>query len=536
MAKSLDPSLNTSGVKPESERARIVRLMKISGIGIGVGVATAVTAGLAVPVVAAGLGAGAASLGIGGAAGLTTFLSTSVGSATVAGLVGAGSASLTGWRYGRRVGRLKVFRFVEIPRVQLLNSVYQRLDPAECRLLDERLYRRQDFFDKPPKKRKGWMLTSKLMNRKRSLDILSPHQASASILDEVGPTYVHIGTIICVEGWIKRKGRLVTQRPATPTGSGPDVQHFPSLNLDAADAALVDDFDLCSSEDPCRAIDFPCSVTPNVRSSLCSEDVTVSKEREPSTDPIVLPLTTASTYDNEEDSTVGRRTEQWVRLAEWSTVFALEWDPSLLENLGSHIYEIQTCFAVSMAQTWLTFSAAGHITTPLSWPLGLIQFANNLDNIWAMCMSRAEQASRALAAAIKDTKSMFPVSLVGFSMGARVIFYALVHLAQEGQLNLVHNVVLAGVPTSHNSKNWKLARSAVTGRFVNAFSPKDWMLGFLYRYNEWQLHVAGIQAVPSPRSIENVDIGDVIKSHADYCEKMPQVLRLVNYPTKCNSF
>ncbi|KAH0481028.1 MAG: hypothetical protein KVP17_001898, partial [Porospora cf. gigantea B] len=399
MARSLDPSLNTSGVKPESERARIVRLMKISGIGIGVGVATAVTAGLAVPVVAAGLGAGAASLGIGGTAGLTAFLSTSVGSATVAGLVGAGSASLTGWRYGRRVGRLKVFRFVEIPHVPLLNSVYQRLDPVECRVLEERLYRRQDFFDKPAKKRKGWKLTSKGMKRKRSLDIISPPRSSASISDEDGPTYVHIGTIICVEGWIKRKGRLVTERPATPTVSGQDIQHFPSLSLDAADAALVDDSDLCSSEDPNRAIDFPYSVTPNVRSSLCSEDLTVSNEREPSADLVALPLTTDSTHDNEANSTHCRRTEQWVPLAEWATVFTLEWDPSLLENLGSHIYEIQTCFAVSMAQTWLTFSAAGHITTPLSWPLGLIQFANNLDNVWAMCMSRAEQASRALAAA-----------------------------------------------------------------------------------------------------------------------------------------
>lgn len=208
LVESLSHALKTSGTRPESEKARTLRLLKISGIGIGVGVATALTAGLAVPVVAAGLGAGAATLGLSGAAGLSAFLSTAAGSAAVAGLIGAGSASLTGWKYGRRVGRLKVFRFEPVRPIGLMHSTLARMHPTEERLLVEWLFERREVLElQPAKKKSSWRIGRSLFKKKKD-DVAVEDD---SILDEdteesIFPiNYVHMATIICVEGWIIRR-------------------------------------------------------------------------------------------------------------------------------------------------------------------------------------------------------------------------------------------------------------------------------------------------------------------------------------------
>lgn len=299
------------------------------------------------------------------------------------------------------------------------------------------------------------------------------------------------------------------------------------LTLDSFDSDEISDADFQTPQPAADYISLP-TLTPSL--SHTEDSLVPPPDTSHFVDVAVRSLTPVP-VDEIEPISPGSPTPRpdWTCLAETATVFALKWDPSLLERLGGQIQSIQTNFAVSMAHTWISFTAVGHILSPLSWPIGLISFANDLDNAWAMTMTRAEQASRALAAAIKETKSPFPLSLIGFSMGARVIFYALIHLAREGKLDLVHNVVLAGTPTSHNVKNWRLARSAVTGRLVNAYSRNDWMLAFLYRYNEWQLRVAGIQAVPLS-SVENFNVSSIVKSHADYCDKMPELLQFVSFP------
>lgn len=46
---------------------------------------------------------------------------------------------------------------------------------------------------------------------------------------------------------------------------------------------------------------------------------------------------------------------------------------------------------------------------------------------------------------------------------------------------MVEHVVLMGAPVSTRMERWAMARSSVAGRFVNAYSRRDWVLGLIYR-------------------------------------------------------
>ena len=45
----------------------------------------------------------------------------------------------------------------------------------------------------------------------------------------------------------------------------------------------------------------------------------------------------------------------------------------------------------------------------------------------------------------------------------------------------VETVVLLGTPVSLRPERWAMARSVVSGRFINGFSRRDWVLGLVYR-------------------------------------------------------
>ena len=53
----------------------------------------------------------------------------------------------------------------------------------------------------------------------------------------------------------------------------------------------------------------------------------------------------------------------------------------------------------------------------------------------------------------------------------------------------MESVVLLGTPVGVHPERWHIARSAVSGRFVNGYSRRDWILGFVYR---------GSKGMPAP--------------------------------------
>ena len=93
-------------------------------------------------------------------------------------------------------------------------------------------------------------------------------------------------------------------------------------------------------------------------------------------------------------------------------------------------------------------------------------------------MGRANAAGLILADSLIDRNlGARPITLVGFSLGARVIFSCLRELAAKGASGLIQNVYLFGSPIVNSKEEYLRARSVVSGRFVNGYASNDWILG-----------------------------------------------------------
>ncbi|KJP88257.1 hypothetical protein AK88_02038 [Plasmodium fragile] len=212
-------------------------------------------------------------------------------------------------------------------------------------------------------------------------------------------------------------------------------------------------------------------------------------------------------------------------------LYALKWENHLLKTLGSLIETMLSQeFAITASRIWLQYTIASTLSAALTWPLALIKYASSLDNVYLLIRERAQQAGRILAEALSDrnTVGQRPVILIGYSVGARVIFYCLKYLHAKKLYNIVSNAIFIGLPATTSTRVWEQIRMVVTNRVINVYSKNDWLLGFLYRYMEWKLSVAGLIAVNVP-NVENYDASGIIHSHLDYKRKLKDIFNLINF-------
>jgi pimeloyl-ACP methyl ester carboxylesterase len=159
------------------------------------------------------------------------------------------------------------------------------------------------------------------------------------------------------------------------------------------------------------------------------------------------------------------------------------------------------------------------------WPIGLLKFAQVVDNPFNVAKARAEKAGLVLAdAIIQRAQGKRPVTLVGYSLGARLIYSCIMSLAERKAFGLIDSVVLMGAPVPSNTESWALMRGVVSGRLVNVYSADDWVLGFLYRTSAIQLGIAGLQEVEGVEGVENFNVGDIIDGHMKYAVSVEQIL------------
>merc|ERR1719215_657889 len=159
----------------------------------------------------------------------------------------------------------------------------------------------------------------------------------------------------------------------------------------------------------------------------------------------------------------------------------------------------------------------------------IISTMAGLDNAWLVVAERAQQAGKCLAQALADRKNVGqrPVTLIGHSMGARVIMYCLQELFALKEFHVVDDVILMGAPVTTRGGKWARARTVVSGRLINCYMWKDWILAFLYRYLEWGVGVAGLSEV-KVHGVENYDLSSLgIKMHHHYPRHVMDILALV---------
>ncbi|GFE55478.1 hypothetical protein protein [Babesia ovis] len=210
--------------------------------------------------------------------------------------------------------------------------------------------------------------------------------------------------------------------------------------------------------------------------------------------------------------------------------YAMQWETNLLISLGRMAQTMEDQpFSPSAAMLWQKMTPNPLVTAAIQWPLPLVHFAQPFENAWTLANKRAELFGATLAQAIMDrhTVGERPISLVGYSVGARVILYALLKLNEKQKFNIVKDVVMMGLPSTADAKKWMQCGSVVAGRLINVYSRHDWLLGYLYRQLDPSITVAGLRPVVCEK-VENYDATDFIKSHQNYMSKISDILTLVH--------
>lgn len=208
--------------------------------------------------------------------------------------------------------------------------------------------------------------------------------------------------------------------------------------------------------------------------------------------------------------------------------FALRWEMEALINLGNALGTYVKSAAWGLAKREIISRTIFGALGAGLWPLGLAKVSRVIDNPFSVAKSRSDKAGVVLAdALINKVQGERPVTLVGYSLGARVVYSCLQSLSERKAFGLVESVVLLGAAAPSDSVNWRRMKSVVAGRVVNVFSTNDYLLGFLYRTSSLQYGIAGLQAVEGVVGVENVDVSEMVDGHLKYRLLTGRVLEMI---------
>ncbi|KVI08785.1 Protein of unknown function DUF726, partial [Cynara cardunculus var. scolymus] len=140
--------------------------------------------------------------------------------------------------------------------------------------------------------------------------------------------------------------------------------------------------------------------------------------------------------------------------------YALKWESKHLIAVSTAIQDwLSSSLAMELMRQGAMMTVLSSLLTALAWPATLLALTSFIDSKWTIAVNRSDKAGKLLAEVfIKGLQGNRPVTLVGFSLGARAIFKCLQHLAENGYDGIVERVVLLGAPVAINGENWGAVR------------------------------------------------------------------------------
>ncbi|XP_072174607.1 transmembrane and coiled-coil domain-containing protein 4-like [Diadema setosum] len=227
----------------------------------------------------------------------------------------------------------------------------------------------------------------------------------------------------------------------------------------------------------------------------------------------------------------------WYSLASCQEIYCLKWESKYLLDLGQAMEYILDSVMTMAAKEALKYTVLSGLLAAIALPaFAYTAISSSIDNPWSVATSRAGEAGKQLAEVILSRQQgKRPVTLIGFSMGARVIFFCLQELAQRsGCEGIVQDVYLLGAPVTSVPQRWQPFAKVVAGKIVNGFCRGDWLLQFVYRTASMQVSdIAGLEPIRwDNRRMVNVDLTDVVNGHLDYSDKMATILEQCGLETR----
>lgn len=219
-------------------------------------------------------------------------------------------------------------------------------------------------------------------------------------------------------------------------------------------------------------------------------------------------------------------------------LYSLLWEPEMLTTMGQTINILANEILTQSVQQILGATILTAFMASIQVPMALLKLSYILDNPWNVSLDRAWLAGLILAdTLISRNLGVRPITLVGFSIGSRLIYSCLLELAKKGAYDLVENVIIFGSPFVCNKEHLMLCRSVILGRFVNGYSKKDWILGYLFRATSGGIRrVVGLSEVHDIEGIENFDCTPYVTGHMEYRTAMPKLLKMLGIEVLSEDF
>lgn len=219
-------------------------------------------------------------------------------------------------------------------------------------------------------------------------------------------------------------------------------------------------------------------------------------------------------------------------------MFSLLWEPEMLKSMGQTIGILASEALSTSIQQILGATILTALMSAIQLPMALSKLSYLLDNPWNVSLDRAWKAGKILAdTLVSGNMGVRPITLVGFSLGLRLIYSCLIELANRGGYGLVENVILLGNPVTVKHDQITLARSVVSGRFVNGYIKNDWILGYLFRATGGGLlTVAGISPIDKIPGVENFDCTEYVEGHMSYRKAIPKIMKALDWEVLSEEF
>lgn len=208
-------------------------------------------------------------------------------------------------------------------------------------------------------------------------------------------------------------------------------------------------------------------------------------------------------------------------------LYSLHWEPEMLKSTGQTINILASEIFTQTLQQILGATILTAFMSAIQMPMMLSKLGYIIDNPWNVSLDRAWAAGLILAdTLISRNLGQRPVTLIGFSLGARVIYSCLIELCKRNAAGLVENVFIFGSPVVFNKEELVMVRSVVSGRFVSGYSEKDWILCYLFRATGGGFKsVLGISPINGIEGIESFNCTELVEGHMAYRKNMPKLLK-----------
>jgi len=216
-------------------------------------------------------------------------------------------------------------------------------------------------------------------------------------------------------------------------------------------------------------------------------------------------------------------------LNESAEVYSLQYETDDLLTLGRFITEQALSeVAGQVAETLIP------VLNAVSLPMMVLTAVDFVANPWSIVANHGKKAGKLLAQAIiARAAGKRPVSLVGWSLGARVIFSCLEELARMGDdttMGLIENVFLLGAPVTAKKERWEKVVPLVAGRLVNVYSKTDWLMPWTHRCTVTKgkkKGTAGTQVI-DVEGVENFNVSKLNGGHLNYRKNLKKILAHLN--------